>query len=60
MTDSEKITRLLLVNETRLMGNIMAAALADEPDIIVIAGVSEPAEALKVLQQQHIDVALIR
>jgi DNA-binding NarL/FixJ family response regulator len=59
MTDSEKITRLLLVNETRLMGNIMAAALADEPDIIVIAGVSEPAEALQVLQQQHIDVVLI-
>ena len=41
------------------MGNVMAAALADEPDITVVACVREPAEALRILQQQHVDVALI-
>jgi DNA-binding NarL/FixJ family response regulator len=59
MTDSEKPIRLLLVNETRLMGNVIAAALEDEPDLTVVACVTEAAEALRIVQAQPVDVALV-
>ena len=50
---------LLLVNEIRLMGNVIVAALEDEPDIRVVASVTTYEEALQVVQEKEIDVALI-
>lgn len=51
--------RILLVNEIRLMGSVIAAALEDEPDIQVVARVTSPDEALKVIQETEVDVALV-
>lgn len=51
--------RLLLVNEIRLMGNVIVAALEDEPDIQVIACVTTPDEALQVIRGTDVDVALV-
>lgn len=51
--------RLLLVNEIRLMGNVIVAALDDEPDIQVIACVTAYDEALQVIQEAEVDVALV-
>jgi two-component system chemotaxis response regulator CheB len=51
--------KLLLVNESALIGNVIGAALEDEPDIKVIASVTNAEEALKVAQEQSIDVALV-
>ncbi len=50
---------LLLVNETRLMGNVIAAALEDQADIHVVACVTNPEEAIKVVEEQDVDVALV-
>lgn len=51
--------RILLVNEIRLMGSVIATALEDEPDIQVVARVTSPDEALKVIQETEVDVALV-
>jgi two-component system NarL family response regulator len=59
MADSEQPIRLLLVNETRLMGNVIAAALEDEPDIKVVACVTTAEEALQVVRTEPVDVALV-
>ena len=50
---------ILLVNEIRLMGNVIAAALEDEPDIRVVARVTSLEEALKIVQEKEVDVALV-
>ena len=50
---------LLLVNEIRLMGNVIVAALEDEPDIHVVASVTTYEEALQVVREKDIDVALV-
>ena len=50
---------ILLVNEIRLMGNVIAAALEDEPDIRVVGCVTTPEDALKIVQDQAVDVALV-
>ena len=50
---------LLLVNETRLMGNVIAAVLDDEPDIHVVASVTSIDAAMTVLREQDVDVALV-
>jgi len=50
---------LLLVNESKLIGNVISAALEDEPDIRVAASVTSMEEALKAVQEQNIDVALV-
>lgn len=55
----EQPIRILLVNEIRLMGNVIAAALEDEEDIKVASCVTTIEEALKIVQEQVIDVALI-
>jgi DNA-binding NarL/FixJ family response regulator len=57
--NSMRPIRILLVNEIRLMGNVIAAALGDEPDIRVVAHVTSMEEALKVIQQKEVDVALV-
>jgi len=50
---------ILLVNEIRLMGNVITAALEDEPDIRVVGCVTSREEALKIVQDKRVDVALI-
>jgi len=55
----ERQINLLLVNETRLMGNVIAAALEDEPDIHVIACVTNMDDAMKIVQEKDVDVALV-
>lgn len=51
--------RLLLVNEIRLMGNVIVAALEDAPDIQVIACVTTADAALNVIHETVVDVALV-
>ena len=55
---SRKI-RILLVNDVRLMGNIVAASLADEPDLEIVGCASTIEEALALIQKDDIDVALV-
>jgi two-component system nitrate/nitrite response regulator NarL len=50
---------ILLVNEIRLMGNVITAALKDEPDIHVVASVTNIDEALKIVEENAVDVALV-
>lgn len=50
---------ILLVNEIRLMGNVITAALEDEPDIKVAGCVTNIDEALQFMQENDVDVALI-
>jgi DNA-binding NarL/FixJ family response regulator len=56
---SERPIHLLVVNESRLIGNVIRAALEDEPDIQVVANVINAEEALKIVRENTIDVALI-
>jgi len=51
--------RILLVNEIPLMGNVIAAALEDEPDITVAGRVTNVDDALKLVQEKDVDVALV-
>jgi DNA-binding NarL/FixJ family response regulator len=55
----ERQINLLLVNETRLMGNVIAAALEDEPDIHVIACVTNIDDAMQIVREKEVDVALV-
>src|ERR1700752_1535887 len=50
---------LLLVNETRLMGNIIAAALEEEADIHVVACVTNTDDAMQIVREKEVDVALV-
>lgn len=50
---------LLLVNETRLMGNIIAAALEGEPDLNVVACATNIEDAMQIVREKDIDVALV-
>ena len=61
MTDPnhEHPINLLLVNETRLMGNVIAAALEGEADINVVACVTNIDEAMQIVREKEIDVALV-
>jgi DNA-binding NarL/FixJ family response regulator len=51
--------KLLLVNETRLMGNVIEAALNDEPDITVLACVTNVLDAMQIVKEQDVDVVLV-
>ncbi len=55
----ERQINLLLVNETRLMGNVIASALEDAPDIHVIACVTNMDDAMKIVKENEVDVALV-
>ncbi len=55
----ENPIKILLVNEIRLMGNVISAALEDEPDIHVVASVTDIDEALKIVEENAVDVALV-
>ena len=50
---------LLLVNETRLMGNVIAAALEGEPDINIVGCVTSMEDAMKIVRENEVDVALV-
>jgi DNA-binding NarL/FixJ family response regulator len=50
---------LLLVNETRLMGNVIAAALEGEPDFNVLACVTNIDDAMQIVREKDVDVALV-
>ncbi len=56
---SDQPINLLIVNEIRLMGNVIVAALEDEPDINVVACVTSYEEALQVVREKEVDVALV-
>lgn len=49
---------VLLVNEIRLMSNVLAAALEDEPDIKVIGCATSVDEALGILRKEDVDIVL--
>jgi two-component system NarL family response regulator len=55
----ERAIHLLLVNESGLIGNVIRAALEDEPDFKVVASVTTAEEALTVIREETIDVALV-
>ncbi len=52
-------TRVLLVNEIRLMCNIIAAAIEDEPDIEVVGSATSVGEALTIIRRGIVDVVLV-
>jgi two-component system NarL family response regulator len=56
---STRPINILLVNEILLMGNVIAAALEDEPDIKVVGRVTTIEDALKLVQEKDVDVALV-
>ena len=56
---SDHPINLLLVNEIRLMGNVIVAALEDEPDINVVGCVTTYDEALRIIREREVDVALV-
>jgi two-component system NarL family response regulator len=61
-SSNEKPTRpinILLVNEIQLMGNVIASALEDEPDIKVVGRVTNVDDAMKLVQEIDVDVALV-
>jgi len=53
------LINLLLVNETLLMGNVIAAALEGEPDINIVGCVISIDEALDIVREREVDVALV-
>jgi two-component system NarL family response regulator len=55
----ERPINLLLVNESRLIGNVITVALEDAADINVVASVTSIENALKVIQEMNVDVALV-
>ncbi|MEJ2600381.1 MAG: response regulator transcription factor [Anaerolineales bacterium] len=52
-------THVLLVNEIRLMCNMIAAVIEDEPDIEVVGVATSIEEALKIVRRGDVDVALV-
>jgi two-component system, NarL family, nitrate/nitrite response regulator NarL len=50
---------VLLVHEIRLMCNIIAAALDDEPDIKVVGSATTIEEVLNLIDNNEVDVALV-
>lgn len=57
--EHDRRINLLLVNETRLMGNVIAAALEGEPDFNVLACVTNIDDAMKIVREKDVDVALV-
>lgn len=57
--EHDRRINLLLVNETRLMGNVIAAALEGEPDIHVVACVTNIDDAMQIVRDKEVDVALV-
>jgi DNA-binding NarL/FixJ family response regulator len=51
--------KILLVNETRLISNILSAAIEDEQDLKVVGSATNVEEALRRMQQTEVDVVLV-
>ena len=51
--------KILLVIEVRLIANIFAEALEDEPDFMIVGRSENMEGALKIIQDQQVDVALV-
>jgi DNA-binding NarL/FixJ family response regulator len=51
--------KVLLVNEVRLIANLFASVLEDEPGMEVAGFVSTADDALEFLQSQNVDIALV-
>jgi len=56
---SMDLIKVLLVIDVRLIGNIFASVLEDEADIKITGCVASLADALKIIQEQEVNVALI-
>src|SRR5215204_2955905 len=56
---SMDLIKILLVIEVRLIGNIFASVLEDEPDIRVAGHVVTLDDALQFIQRQPVDVVLV-
>lgn len=50
---------VLLVNEIRLMCNVLVAALENEPEITVVGCATSIAEALETIHRENVDVVLV-
>lgn len=59
MDDKSRPINILLVNEFRLIGNVIVAALEDEPDLHVVGCATTPEEAMKFVEENNVDVALV-
>ena len=59
MEDKSRPINILLVNEFRLIGNVIVAALEDESDLHVVGCATTPEDALKFVQENDVDVALV-
>lgn len=57
--NNDRPVKVLLVNEIRMMGSVIARALEDEPDLQVVARVTSTEEAIKIIQETEVDVALV-
>lgn len=57
--ESKQPINILLVNEVRLIGNVIMAALEDETDIDIVGCVTTPEEALKIVAEKDVDVVLV-
>jgi DNA-binding NarL/FixJ family response regulator len=53
------VIRVLLVNEIRLMCNIIAAAIEDEPDIEIIGSATSIGGALDIVRRGMVDVVVV-
>lgn len=51
--------RVLLVNQIRLMCNIITSVIEDEPDIEVVGCATSPEEALAIVRRGIVDVAVV-
>ena len=51
--------KVLLVIEVRLIANIFAEALEDEADFMIVGRSENAEDALKILQDRNVDVALV-
>lgn len=52
------MVNILLVNETRLICNVLAAALEDEPGIKVVGSATSVAEAINIIDNEAVDIVL--
>src|SRR3990172_10871153 len=52
-------TKVLIVIESRFMGDIITEILEEEPDITVVGCASNIDQALKIIREKDVDVALV-
>ena len=52
-------TKVLIVIESQFMGDIFTEILDDEPDITVVGCASSTEQALKIIREKEVDVALV-